>query len=94
MSLSKNNKVCEYKGIILPFPLVRFMAYRRLGYLFSLIVIITCCFFIFTKGFNWGLDFTGGMVIDTTSQPADSAKSAVNIKENGESISTDHRWCT
>lgn len=84
MSLSKNNKVCEYKGIILPFPLVRFMAYRRLGYLFSLIVIITCCFFIFTKGFNWGLDFTGGMVIDTHfSQPADLAKVRSTLKENG-----------
>ncbi|WP_423738305.1 protein translocase subunit SecF [Caviibacterium pharyngocola] len=60
------------------------MKFRKWGYLFSIIVISTCFFFIFTKGFNWGLDFTGGTIIDTHfSQPADLDKIRTTLKENG-----------
>ncbi|MBN6711025.1 protein translocase subunit SecF [Haemophilus haemoglobinophilus] len=85
MSLfARNKKVHEYKGIILPFKLTPFMKYRYWGYIFSLIVTAVCFFFIFTKGFNWGLDFTGGTVIDTHfSQPADLNKVRSTLKENG-----------
>ncbi|ABR74416.1 protein translocase subunit SecF [Actinobacillus succinogenes] len=74
----------EYKGIGLPFKLVRFMQYRKWGYLFSILLTTTCFFFIFTKGFNWGLDFTGGVVIDTHfSQPADLEKVRSALNQNG-----------
>uniref|UniRef100_Q0I4S1 Protein-export membrane protein SecF n=1 Tax=Histophilus somni (strain 129Pt) TaxID=205914 RepID=Q0I4S1_HISS1 len=74
----------EYKGVILPFKLTPFMKYRYWGYAFSIIVTAVCFFFIFTKGFNWGLDFTGGTVIDTHfSQPADLNKVRSTLKENG-----------
>ncbi|WP_075321862.1 protein translocase subunit SecF [Histophilus somni] len=85
MSLfTRNKKVHEYKGVILPFKLTPFMKYRYWGYAFSIIVTAVCFFFIFTKGFNWGLDFTGGTVIDTHfSQPADLNKVRSTLKENG-----------
>lgn len=74
----------EYKGVGLPFKLVTFMKYRKFGYLFSLLLTAACFFFIFTKGFNWGLDFTGGVVIDTHfSQPADLDKVRSVLSENG-----------
>lgn len=88
--IGRNNTVTvskqkyEYKGVGLPFKLVLFMKYRKLGYLFSLLLTAACFFFIFTKGFNWGLDFTGGVVIDTHfSQPADLDKVRSVLSENG-----------
>lgn len=85
MSLSTNvKKVHEYKGVILPFKLVPFMKYRIWGYVFSAIITALCLFFMVTKGFNWGLDFTGGTVIDTYfSQPADLDKIRSTLKSNG-----------
>nr|WP_083757703.1 protein translocase subunit SecF [Actinobacillus succinogenes] len=60
------------------------MQYRKWGYLFSILLTTTCFFFIFTKGFNWGLDFTGGVVIDTHfSQPADLEKVRSALNQNG-----------
>lgn len=51
---------------------VRFMKFRIFGYIFSALVVIVSLFFVITKGFNWGLDFTGGTVIEVSfSQPAD-----------------------
>lgn len=83
MSLFKTKKTHEYKGVILPFELVHFMKYRKISYLFSLIVIGLCLFFIFTKGFNWGLDFTGGTVIDTHfSQPANLDQVRSTLKQH------------
>ena len=62
-------------GIKLPFPLTEFMKVRFVGYAFSAILMAISLFFIVTKGFNWGLDFTGGVVFDTHfSQPADLEK--------------------
>ncbi len=74
----------EYKGVGLPFNLVQFMRFRKFGYLFSIVVIGLCLFSIITKGFNWGLDFTGGVVIDTHfSQPADLEKIRTTLHTNG-----------
>ncbi len=82
--LTKQKKVHEFQGVKLPFELIEFMKYRKWGYLFSVIVIAVCFFFIFTKGFNWGLDFTGGTVIETHfSQPAELEKVRATLKENG-----------
>ena len=55
----------EINGIKLPFPLTEFMKVRKLGYILSALLMVISLFFIITKGFNWGLDFTGGVVFDT-----------------------------
>lgn len=74
----------EINGIKLPFPLTEFMKVRGWGYAFSLLCIVVSMFFIVTKGFNWGLDFTGGVVFDTHfSQPADLNKIRATLAENG-----------
>ncbi len=82
MSLLKQKH--EYQGIGLPFSLIRFMNYRKFGYLFSLLLTGFCIFCMFTKGFNWGLDFTGGVVIDTHfSQPANLDQVRSTLSNNG-----------
>ena len=70
--------------IKLPYRLVPFMKFRIPAFIFSIIVTALCIFTITTKGFNWGLDFTGGTVIETNfSQPADLAKVRSLLDENG-----------
>ncbi|HHW7522684.1 TPA: protein translocase subunit SecF [Mannheimia haemolytica] len=70
--------------IKLPYKLIPFMKYRYVGFIFSLIVTALCIFTIATKGFNWGLDFTGGTVIETQfSQPADLAKLRTELENSG-----------
>lgn len=70
--------------IKLPYKLIPFMKYRYVAFIFSLIVSALCIFTIVTKGFNWGLDFTGGTVIETQfSQPADLAKLRAELENNG-----------
>ncbi|AKO41653.1 preprotein translocase subunit SecF [[Haemophilus] ducreyi] len=60
------------------------LPYKLIGFLFSFIVTGLCIFSIVTKGFNWGLDFTGGTVIETTfSQPANLAEIRTLLKQNG-----------
>lgn len=74
----------DVQDIKLPYKLIPFMKYRFVGYAFSLIISTICIFFIATKGFNWGLDFTGGTVIETTfSQPADLGKVRSLLEEHG-----------
>ncbi|HBO38027.1 MAG TPA: protein translocase subunit SecF [Pasteurellaceae bacterium] len=83
-SIENNKQKHEYKGVGLPFRLVEFMKYRKWGYLFSVIIIFACLFCIFIKGFNWGLDFTGGVVVDTHfSQPANLDKVRSTLQSNG-----------
>ncbi|MDP8101186.1 protein translocase subunit SecF [Phocoenobacter atlanticus] len=77
----KEQNAAEIK---LPYKLIPFMKYRMTGYLFSLVVIAFSLFFIVTKGLNWGLDFTGGTVIETTfSQSADLGKVRSELDKNG-----------
>ena len=74
----------EINGIKLPFPLTEFMKVRKWGYLFSAIAMAISLFFIITKGFNWGLDFTGGVVFDTHfSQAANLEQIRDKFKEHG-----------
>lgn len=81
MTVQTTEKEVEIK---LPYKLVPFMKYRYIAYVFSLIITALCVFTIVTKGFNWGLDFTGGTVIETNfSQPADLAKVREVLTENG-----------
>ncbi len=84
MSLFNRNKtIHKYKGIVLPFKLVNFMKYRLVAYIFSLVLTSLCVFCIATKGFNWGLDFTGGTVVQTHfSQPANLNKVRDILRDN------------
>ena len=87
----------EVNGIKLPFPLTEFMKVRFVGYAFSAILMAISLFFIVTKGFNWGLDFTGGVVFDTHfSQPADLEKIPWHIKSKRDCKPdcTNNRFCT
>ncbi|WP_373820182.1 protein translocase subunit SecF [Glaesserella sp.] len=80
MSIQEKD-VAEIK---LPYKLIPFMRYRFIAYAFSLIITALCLFTIVTKGFNWGLDFTGGTVIETHfSQAADLGKVRKVLEENG-----------
>ncbi|MDG6882215.1 preprotein translocase subunit SecF [Phocoenobacter uteri] len=81
MTTQKQQNVADIK---LPYKLLPFMKYRMIGYIFSLIVTVLSIFFIATKGLNWGLDFTGGTVIETTfSQSADLGKVRSELDKNG-----------
>lgn len=74
----------EINGIKLPFPLTEFMKVRKLGYILSALLMVMSLFFIITKGFNWGLDFTGGVVFDTHfSQSANLEQIRNKLHENG-----------
>ena len=78
--MTVNVKEKDIAEVKLPYKLIQFMKYRFIGYAFSLLITAFCIFTIATKGFNWGLDFTGGTVIETTfSQPADLEKVRVSF---------------
>ena len=80
-TVQKEKDVSEIK---LPYKLIPFMRYRFIGFGFSFIVTALCIFSIVTKGFNWGLDFTGGTVIETSfSQPADLEKVRASLEKEG-----------
>lgn len=81
MTVQTEKQATEIK---LPYRLIPFMKYRFIAYVFSLVITALCIFTIVTKGFNWGLDFTGGTVIETTfSQPADLAQVRSVLEKNG-----------
>lgn len=74
----------DVADIKLPYKLIPFMKYRYLGFIFSIIISVLCTFIIVTKGLNWGLDFTGGTVIETQfSQPADLTKLRAELENRG-----------
>ncbi|WP_319782184.1 protein translocase subunit SecF [Oceanisphaera sp. IT1-181] len=43
---------------------IRFMRHAKAASVFSLVLIALCFYSLFTKGLNWGLDFTGGTVVE------------------------------
>ena len=43
---------------------IRFMIQAKPACAVSLVLIILCFVTLFTKGLNWGLDFTGGTVLE------------------------------
>ncbi|URJ28490.1 protein translocase subunit SecF [Blochmannia endosymbiont of Camponotus sp. C-046] len=45
-----------------------FLAWKRLIFFLSIFLFFISCSTMITRGFNWGLDFTGGMSIDITSE--------------------------
>ncbi|MFT4693144.1 MAG: preprotein translocase subunit SecF [Francisella sp.] len=52
---------------------IDFLGIKKYTTIFSVLMIVISLFFIFTKGLNLGLDFTGGYQVQIhTSEPADS----------------------
>ncbi len=63
---------------------VAFMAYRKIAMTFSLLLILVGVGSLFTKGINWGLDFTGGTLIQVGfEESADLAKIRDVMKSGG-----------
>ncbi|MBL4612674.1 MAG: protein translocase subunit SecF [Emcibacter sp.] len=64
---------------------VRFIDYRKMAYVLSLVMIVASFGLYFTKGLNYGIDFEGGIMIEIgTEGPADigairSAMSSLNM---------------
>ncbi len=78
-----NQEIHKYQGIVLPFKLVNFMKYRKFAYAFSIILTTLCIVCISVKGFNWGLDFTGGNIIQTQfSQPVNLEEVRKTLRDN------------
>ena len=87
-TVQKEKDVSEIK---LPYKLIPFMRYRFIGFGFSFIVTALCIFSIVTKGFNWGLDFTGGTVIETSfSQPAGKSACLFRKRRLWQCLSANH----
>jgi len=61
-----------------------FMGRRKIAVLFSLILLVVSVFSIATRGLNFGLDFTGGTLIEVGyAQTADLAKVRESLKKAG-----------
>ena len=61
--LSKNKKITfsnKYTENFLGNAKINFIGARKYTYIFSLTVVIVTLIFVFTKGFSYGVDFTGG----------------------------------
>ena len=54
---------------------INFMGVRNVAFGVTLFLTVLALFSVFTKGMNWGLDFTGGTLIELTyERPADVTK--------------------
>ena len=63
---------------------IPFMSYGRLTTTISLVTFILAVFFLATKGLNFGVDFTGGTVMEMHyAQPADINKVRAELAEIG-----------
>ncbi|MBU2882944.1 protein translocase subunit SecF [Psychrosphaera sp. B3R10] len=63
---------------------VNFMSLRRITSAFSILLIVASIASFATKGLNWGLDFTGGSLIEVSfEQSADLTKVRQVMDENG-----------
>src|SRR3990167_6693006 len=63
---------------------IPFMSYGKITTSMSLVTFLFAVFFLSTKGLNFGVDFTGGTVIEVHySQPADLAKVREQLAATG-----------
>lgn len=63
---------------------VAFMSYRKIAVAISILLIVASLFSLATNKLNWGLDFTGGTLIEVGfEQPADLPKIRGILKEGG-----------
>ena len=67
--------------LLKPGPVIPFMRLALPATIFSCCVILLCVFSLATRGLNWGLDFTGGTIVEVNfPEPAnlDAVRSALN----------------
>lgn len=51
---------------------IHFVRQRKLAFAFSVLILAASLYMLATKGLNWGIDFTGGLLMELrTEQPAD-----------------------
>ncbi|MGL4827199.1 MAG: protein translocase subunit SecF [Vibrionaceae bacterium] len=63
---------------------INFMKINRYAYMFSALLIVLSLLCLSTKWLNWGLDFTGGTLIEVSfDQPADLTKVRSVLAEKG-----------
>ena len=63
---------------------IPFMSYGKITTSISLVTFLFAVFFLATKGLNFGVDFTGGTVIEVHyAQPANLAKVREQLAEVG-----------
>ncbi|NVK25898.1 MAG: protein translocase subunit SecF [Gammaproteobacteria bacterium] len=60
---------------------IKFMSIRRFSMAFSLILILGAFGSFFTKGLNWGLDFTGGSLIEVSFDNSANLKQIRGVME-------------
>ncbi|WNJ95982.1 protein translocase subunit SecF [Vibrio ruber] len=66
---------------------INFMRWSKFAFVLSALLIVASIVTISIKGFNWGLDFTGGTLIEVSfEQPADleQVRSALEAKDFGD----------
>ena len=47
---------------------IHFLKFRRIGYAISIVLIAASIASMAVKGFNWGIDFSGGVLIEVQSK--------------------------
>lgn len=63
---------------------INFMGVRNLAFAFTVLLTLLALFSLFTKGLNFGLDFTGGTQIELSyEQPADLGKIRAQLGDAG-----------
>lgn len=63
---------------------IDFMRWDNVAFSISFLLLVASIAIISVKGFNWGLDFTGGTVIEINlSQPADLDKMRDSLDASG-----------
>ncbi|GAB6261636.1 protein translocase subunit SecF [Photobacterium sp. CCB-ST2H9] len=63
---------------------IDFMRWSKLAFVLSAVMIIASIGVVVTKGMNWGLDFTGGTLIEVGfEQPADLGKIRTSLESAG-----------
>lgn len=69
-------------------PRVPFLKLRMIAGILSLIAVLVSSYWFFTKGLNYGIDFSGGVVtvVDFGEAPPEAAQEFVQVRFNGSTV--------